>query len=375
MKHQSTLFAIVLSGSLLAQSEYCGIGTVWDAESQTCIASENLELLDSNLDGVVGVADLLNLLSHFGDEDMDFDGIYDSVDDCIGFLDECGACNGPGPSVMVIDTIYSVYDSIFIEAINEWYVYLLYTDTISQLQCEVIGCTDELAVNFNPLANVAQSDSCSYDSNYYCSFLDSLTYHGVTYGVVPINNQCWFSDNLQTAVYRNGDSIPGNLNDTEWASMSSGAQAVHPELDISEHGRLYNWYAVDDNRGLCPTGWHVPSDDEWKALESFLGLNETELNSIGWRGNNQGDALKSSTSDVPPWDGNNQYGLSLTQSYWRRANGVFYNNPVGTYQTSSSISSDCWFRSFSLDIGMIYRNRDTYYPSKGQGYSVRCVKD
>ena len=157
--------------------------------------------------------------------------------------------------------------------------------------------------------------------------------------------------------------------------MSRGAQAVHPELDISEHGSLSNWYAVDDSPGLCSTGWHVPSDDEWKSLESFLGLNETELDNIGWRGNNQGDALKSSTSDDPPWDGNNQYGLSLAQSYWRRANGVFYNNPVGTYETSSSISSDCWFRSFSLDIGMIYRNRDTYFPSKGQGYSVRCIKD
>ena len=77
------LFAFVLlsSHSLFGESEYCGVGTIWDPLTETCIVSEGVELLDSNQDGLVGVEDLLNLLSHFGDTDMEFDGIWDTVDD------------------------------------------------------------------------------------------------------------------------------------------------------------------------------------------------------------------------------------------------------------------------------------------------------
>jgi len=375
MKHLLALMALCVAFAAGAQSEFCGPGTIWDDEMQLCLSMSNGEPLDSNQDGYVGVADLLNLLSLFGEQDLDFDGIYDSLDECVGEFDECGVCNGEGPDVYVIDSIFIIYDSIFIENLGEWYFYELSQDTIGSFACAVPGCMDIDALNFNASANIPVADSCSYNPNYFCGFEDSLFYNGISYGLVSINNQCWFQSNLQTETYRNGDSIPGDLNELEWAATSNGAQAIHPDLNVSQHGRLYNWYAVDDARGLCPAGWHIPSDDEWKELELFIGMNQTETDDIGWRGINHGDDLKSNFNDSPSWDGNNQYGLSLTESYWRRANGVFYSNPVGTYQTSSSISSDCWFRSFQFGIGMIYRNRDTYYPSKGNGYSVRCMKD
>ena len=73
------------------------------------------------------------------------------------------------------------------------------------------------------------------------------------------------AENLRTSKYRNGHAIPGNLSDDEWTSAISGAQAVYDnkKANLSTYGRLYNWYAVNDPRGLCPTGWHVPTDAEW----------------------------------------------------------------------------------------------------------------
>ena len=73
---------------------------------------------------------------------------------------------------------------------------------------------------------------------------------------------------------------------------------------------LYNWYAVDDARGLCPSGWHVPTDGEYMTLEMALGMSESEANDTGWRGTDQGTQMKSSPSDDPSWNGTNTSGFS-----------------------------------------------------------------
>jgi len=120
-----------------------------------------------------------------------------------------------------------------------------------------------------------------------CDNLASVTFDGYTYEVVEIGDQCWFAENLRTEHYANGDAIPANLTDGEWEITTNGAVAVYgenegcenfspdgdacdPTWSLNEYGRLYNWYAVDDCGGLCPTGWHVPSDGEWTVLTDFL---------------------------------------------------------------------------------------------------------
>jgi len=94
------------------------------------------------------------------------------------------------------------------------------------------------------------------------------TIDGHTYKTVKIGDQEWFAENLKTTVYRNGDVIPANLSNDEWGSIEIGALAVY-EGEI-----LYNWYAVNDVRCLCPKGWHVPTDKEWTIMTDFLGGNE-----------------------------------------------------------------------------------------------------
>ena len=209
MKHLLTLSLLAILQMGWAQSEYCLDGTVWDAALGGCLPAPDC-LLDSDLngDGSVGSSDLLSFLSEFGGSlpDSDGDGICDNNDDCIGEVDACGVCNGPG--------------AIF--------------------NC---GC-----------------EECVEIAN--CGV---ISYQGYDYTTVVIGNQCWFAENLRSENYQNGDAIPSNLSDSEWQSMTSGAVAVYGEDDgcdnyspnifacdpiqsLSEYGRLYNWFAVDDPR-------------------------------------------------------------------------------------------------------------------------------
>ena len=116
-----------------------------------------------------------------------------------------------------------------------------------------------------------------------------VSYQGYDYATVQIGDQCWFAENLRSENYRNGDAIPANLDVDAWTSATTGATCIYgegespcesnsPNADdcnedwsLGEYGRLYNGYAVNDERLLCPNGWHVPADDEWTVLIENLG--------------------------------------------------------------------------------------------------------
>jgi uncharacterized protein (TIGR02145 family) len=190
-------------------------------------------------DNNVGVSDLLGLLSVFGDNDVDDDGIWDSVDDCIGEYDECGFCNGPG-----IPNGYA-------------------------------NCEDF----YGP-----------------CNGIETVLFDGYEYSVIAIGNQCWFAENLRTTHYANGEEIVGDLTDFEWSTWTLGAQAIYGnnEESLDAYGRLYNWYALGNPGGICPVGWHRPSLAEWIELDNHTGgsgyaglkLKSTNDDNPGWDGLN-----------------------------------------------------------------------------------------
>jgi uncharacterized protein (TIGR02145 family) len=103
-------------------------------------------------------------------------------------------------------------------------------------------------------------------------------YDGNVYQIVLIGGQCWMMENLKVTHYRNGDPIPHVPNIGEWYGLSSGAYCDYNNDpgNVETYGRLYNWYAVDDSRNIAPEGWHVPTDDEWKQLEMYLGMSQAE---------------------------------------------------------------------------------------------------
>ncbi|MGB1099778.1 MAG: fibrobacter succinogenes major paralogous domain-containing protein [Flavobacteriales bacterium] len=294
--------------------------------------------------------------------DGDGDGICDDVDTCVGELDECGVCNGPGPTEVVIEDIVITYDSVFLPLDDDWYVFPISADTTFGYTCAPFfgGCGDP------------------------------VSYQGYDYATVLIGEQCWFAENLRSESYENGDAIPSNLSDSEWQNTSSGAVAVYgagsstcynysPDGDacdeswsLNEYGRLYNWYAVDDARGLCPSGWHVPTDGEWMTLEMALGMSEADANDTGSRGTDQGTQMKTDYGWYDGGNGTNSSGFSGLPGGYRYGNGYFGNvGDLGSWWSSSPNGSFAWYRILFNDYEGVYRNN--YIPQ--YGFSVRCVRD
>jgi uncharacterized protein (TIGR02145 family) len=128
---------------------------------------------------------------------------------------------------------------------------------------------------------------------------------GNVYGTVQVGEQLWMTENLKVTHYNNGDDIPTGHSSSDWVDLDqteTGAYSVYPINDefssstcenncVDIYGNLYNWYAVDDERGICPDGWHVPSDAEFMDLETYLGMSQEEANSTGYRGTNEGSKL------------------------------------------------------------------------------------
>jgi len=328
---------------------------------------------DVNCDGYVNVNDLLGLLGYFGDEDLDGDGVWDSQDDCVE--DECGICDGPGPQVLSVDTITFTTDSTFIEVIDEWYVFEI-PDTTFTFVCANPGCTDPTAENYDPYAS-EEDGSCWVGLTPCDDGSTSVTFDGYTYDLVAIGDQCWFAENLRNEHYANGDAIPGELSNSEWSNADDtnlGAQAIYNNdaSNLADYGRLYNWYAVDDARGLCPTGWHVPTDGEFMTLEMELGMSGSEADSTGERGTDQGTQMKSSVNDVPNWDGSNSSGFSALPGGLRHGNtSYFIYGYVDCFLwTSSEYFESAWLRDLDASTTV---ERYTY--PQNWGFSVRCLKD
>ena len=96
---------------------------------------------------------------------------------------------------------------------------------------------------------------------------------GNTYSSITINSKQWMKENLNVSKYRNGDVIPEVTDITQWDDLTTGAWCYYANdtANGTTYGKLYNWYAVNDPRGLAPAGWHIPTDQEWTSLTTFLG--------------------------------------------------------------------------------------------------------
>ena len=218
----------------------------------------------------------------------------------------------------------------------------------------------------------------------------SPTMDAYTYDVVEIGGQCWFAENLRTTTYLNGNVIPAGLTDGEWTSTTSGATAVYgegssvcedysPDIDpcdeaqsLSEYGRLYNWYAVDDARGLCPSGWHVPTDGEWTDLENYIS-------SQGFSGT-EGAALKSTYGWYLGDNGTNDFGFSALPGGGRcdlsdmfQGTSFCGAGSYGAWWSSSPNGGSPWYRNLNYYLPGIDRSTSDLFLS--YGYSVRCLRD
>ena len=194
-----------------------------------------------------------------------------------------------------------------------------------------------------------------------------VAYQGHNYATVEIGGRCWFAENLRNENYRNGDPIPTNLG----PSTYSGACAVYNNDDnaLATYGRLYNWYAVDDARGLCPSGWYVPTDGEWQAMEISLGMPSWWANEESWRGTNQGTQLKASAG----WNGSNSSGFAALPGGSVNLSGQFDGaGTTGSYWCGGTAN---WGTTYTRLLLTLSEQVNRGWTSKPYGASARCILD
>ena len=196
----------------------------------------------------------------------------------------------------------------------------------------------------------------------------------VEYGSVKIGEQVWMSENLKATVFNDGSQIPLIVDDVEWESTSAAAYCWYDNDDqATERGALYNWYAVETQK-LCPAGWHVPSDAEWRQFEYYLGMEATVANTDGYRGNNEGGMLKTTTLwDSPNTGASDELQYSAMPTGRRNIDGAFLFRNSTAYYWLSDLGAyhHPQRRLLSSDEGRISRS----VALRNHGLSVRCVKD
>lgn len=187
------------------------------------------------------------------------------------------------------------------------------------------------------------------------------------YKTVRIDSQDWMTQNLNVGSFRNGDPIPEARSEEEWQKAGHDGSPAwcyyenKPE-NGSKYGRLYNWYAITDIRGLAPAGWHISSDAEWRNTTDFLGGEDAA-----------GTKMKSSSGWDKDGNGTNESGFTGLPGGCRDLNGRFgYVENIGYWWSSTEKDSAlAWYRC--IDRSPYYVYRTNYY--KQNGLSVRCIRD
>jgi uncharacterized protein (TIGR02145 family) len=190
---------------------------------------------------------------------------------------------------------------------------------------------------------------------------------GNVYSTVNIGDQVWMADNLKVTKYRNGDTLPGISNAEEWKNLSAGAYCYYNNdtNNIAAYGRLYNWYAVSDNRNIAPEGWHIPTEEEIIALTDFLAGDTIAAGKMKDTG---------SRYWINPNTGaTNESGFSARPGGYRFDDGRYYTLRSNGYWWSATRSYEMYAWTPRLYFGFADVKREPYYEK--YGFAVRCIKD
>jgi len=180
---------------------------------------------------------------------------------------------------------------------------------------------------------------------------------------IKIGDQIWSSKNLDVDTFRNGDPIPHAETEEQWEEAGENLTPAwcYYENDLAygeEYGKLYNWHAVNDPRGLAPEGWHVPSDDEWTTLTDHLGGVDVAGTKMNVNGTNE-----SGFSGLP----------GGSRGYDGAFDGIF--GFASWWSSSGNYTDGAWFR-FIFQNDEVYRYNTAFVDDDmGNGFSVRCLRD
>ncbi len=208
--------------------------------------------------------------------------------------------------------------------------------------------------SFFPIINTTSTTVTDYDGN--------------VYQIVAISGQTWFKENLKSKHYSDGTTI----------------SVVYPangdENNVPIYGRIYDWNStmknsiVEMTQGACPTGWHLPSDAEWKTLELYVGMTQAQVDATDARGNKGGELKEIGTTHwlTPNVAATNNSGFTALPANYKYPNGSFNGTgQIAIFWTSSQSGLNAWSRSVAYNFDVIYRTADV----KTSGYSIRCIKN
>lgn len=213
----------------------------------------------------------------------------------------------------------------------------------------------------------------------YCKRNDSDVIRdidGNVYKTVVIGRYIWMAENLKTTTYNSGIKIPNVIEQNDWIRLNTGAYCWYNNNRsyADTFGLLYNWYAVNTGK-LCPAGWRIPADEEWKDLEgnadTRYGIGDPVWDKPGLRGQDAGQRLRTTSGWRTGITGTDNFGFSalpggehLSRFYAGGSSGFWWSS-------TEANESSAWYRN--LIYSFEYVARDTH--PKRMGFSVRCIKD
>jgi len=219
---------------------------------------------------------------------------------------------------------------------------------------------------------------------------------GNSYNTVLIGTQCWTKENLKVTKYNDGTTIPDETANTAgWGGLATGARTEYVAAGVTGYvgtfGYLYNWYAVNDLRKLCPAGWHVPTDAEWtimiQTLDPSQAVNSGNVSTFtGVQSSTAGTVMKSTVTNSsigsglgwnPGSPGTNTSGFTALPGGCRSSVGSFNFIRINAFFWSATEVANfyAWYRSLIYNNSIVNRNYNASIGIKSSGASVRCLRD
>jgi len=245
--------------------------------------------------------------------------------------------------------------------------------TTGTFTSNITGLTN--GVTYYYRAYATNSSGTTYGTEY--SFITPVTdVEGNLYKTVIIGTKVWMAENLKVTKFNDNTDITLASDATAWIGLTGPGYCWYnndPDFNKPVYGALYNWWAAN-SANICPTGWHVPTDEEFNALEVSLGLATADVDIWGWRGTDHGAKMKNATGWNAGENGTNTSGFSaLPGGYRFHSDGLFNGqNTLGYFWTATEHDADRgWYRRLDGNNNAVYKASTV----KKAGKSIRCVKD
>jgi uncharacterized protein (TIGR02145 family) len=243
---------------------------------------------------------------------------------------------------------------------------LLYIGYANSLESGILDCPEE-----------NKTYTFQFATQIPCPGTPTVTYEGQVYNTIQIFSQCWLKENLNV-----GEMIDAVLEQSNNGTIEKYCYSNEPD-SCTKYGGLYQWnetmqYTTQQGaRGICPPGWHLPTDEEWKLLEgavdSQYGIGDNTWDDYGYRGLDAGTNLKTTSGWYENGNGTDLFGFSGLPGGYRIGDGYFdYIGGYGSWWSSTQFGIDiAWYRDLSYGNPGVSRGGNY----EGYGFSVRCVRD